>query len=382
MRHHRMGRHLSPPNPCPHPHRSSRRRDGPSPMLTAMAVACVAAVAASSSAPVLPTAAASSPAAGVAAEPDDAVKAFFVTRSEASAHAVTVGGATCTFSFDTTTIPDDTAADDAAPDAAAAAGDATKEHPPETLLGNLEGTCVNYSDDFWEYTVCIGRKVEQHHRNERFTLGTWVATEGTVQHFHHGSACAARNNDPRTAEVRYGCADAPTLFSVEEVATCSYAIVVGAPELCGHSKFPDLRDSGGRAAAVSAAAAGAQEAGGGARDREPWVVEVEQLGDGSVLCSAFSTDDVKKGASGAIVSDLRFVRWSLEVVQHPGLGSTGAVYRPVDYAARRVNRVPVPPAHMSVHKPAGPTVPASISGGGVHSDGLEYVSLTAQPVSA
>jgi len=75
-----------------------------------------------------------------------------------------------------------------------------------------------------------------------FLLGTYNTisvdenTRKAVTVFYNGEACLPYRSN-RESRVEFVCAQKITFVSVTEPSTCTYVIVVGVPEVCGHSWF-------------------------------------------------------------------------------------------------------------------------------------------------
>jgi len=154
----------------------------------------------------------------------------------------------------------------------------------ETRLATLDGICIRKTGtnaEYWTYELCFRAKVTQSHGRNAFLLGTYVGMDGLHQLYDEGTRCEAlAGNVGRESRVELVCDKAFRLLSVTEVSTCSYMIYVSTPIVCGHPQYKQsLKSVPGMASASNAGP-----------PRDEWVLEIAELADGQVVCSAAALD--------------------------------------------------------------------------------------------
>lgn len=174
-----------------------------------------------------------------------------------------------------------------------------KDKAPEALNKNLDNTCAILNKDYWSYEWCHRREVRQFHlntpvdteepsaepvRDPDWSLGKYAKTEvltpeggdrgamAVVDYFVGGQLCHETGQGRQTIVEFYCCADGSLpsevqariadvprvpyavaqLMSVEEIATCKYAIIVCSPLLCDAQQLATRATLTGPAAASQA----------------------------------------------------------------------------------------------------------------------------------
>jgi len=231
-----------------------------------------------------------------------------------TSHAPTHG--TCTFSYATTNKP------------IVATEKPTEKETTVTVdfdhvLEKLAGTCLQRKADYWDYEVCFGIRVRQFHGPDSYDLGTKAERSGTTQIFRNGGACeATAERTPRYTVVNFGCNPNNHIASIRESQTCVYAITVGTPLVCSDPNFPVLET--GKSPIESSVDPGPED----------WFLELVQLSDGRLMCSAYS---LELRAAG---SKLYFTRFALTIESSANVHSVNATDH---YTCRLPGRVKCEP---------------------------------------
>eukprot|EP00049_Salpingoeca_infusionum_P026966 m.29315 g.29315 ORF g.29315 m.29315 type:complete len:485 (-) comp9150_c0_seq1:1225-2679(-) len=148
----------------------------------------------------------------------------------------------------------------------------TQAHPMQ-LVSERSGQCLRYVEQYWSYEFCFGTHVRQYH-DDRFTDEEGTRSLKTTEYFLarkpargefellseapvikyrdlnkvrrpyysikyiDGDVCDL-GGVPRETEVQLICSDGRLsgIVRVEEVATCSYVVIVALPELCSSKDF-------------------------------------------------------------------------------------------------------------------------------------------------
>jgi len=239
--------------------------------------------------------------------------------SVTTSHAPTHG--TCTFSYATTNRP-------------ALATEKPREDKPavttvdmDNLLQKLAGPWLQRKVDYWDYEVCFGVRVRQFHGPDSYDLGSKSERDGVTQVFRGGGACEAiPERTPRYTVVSFGCNPINHISTIKESQMCVYAITVGTPLVCSDPSFPVLES--GRTQVEQSVDQGPED----------WFLELVQLSDGRLMCSAYS---MELRAAG---SKLHFTRFALTVQSTANIHSANATDH---YTCRVPGRVKCEPNEVS-----------------------------------
>lgn len=155
------------------------------------------------------------------------------------------------------------------------------------LLKELEGRCMYYVSGWWSYSFCYNSQIKQYHHlapgvggsawppqedpsTPSYVLGrfgerpssksqkdksgksttdvTALQTQGDtrylVQHLRGGTVCDLTGKE-RHIEVQFHCHPQSTdqIFTIKEVSTCSYLLVLYTPRLCNDVAFQPAQDN-------------------------------------------------------------------------------------------------------------------------------------------
>ena len=174
-------------------------------------------------------------------------------------------------------------------------------------MARLTSVCVRRSFDYWKYEVCFEGEIKQIHGATQMSLGRFVGMDGPVQVYEDGSECeskAAGGVVRRRTRVELVCDRQLRIRSVDETSTCAYRLVVGTPVVCGLREFGVAPPDGDDASASSS----------GESPRELWMVEMVEMDDARVACTARAlTSDVRARPDRPSLTVLRFASFHLEV---------------------------------------------------------------------
>ncbi|KII73334.1 Protein OS-9 [Thelohanellus kitauei] len=126
---------------------------------------------------------------------------------------------------------------------------------PNEVLSKYEGTCMEYmTQDYWNFSICIGKNVTQYHKDldgvirgdNYFLIGVFDSekqwkplelvlikfTELSTHQYTNGSVCFGNLN--RSAEVRFVCNSFSQNIHVSSYFedSCNYVFTVDVKELC------------------------------------------------------------------------------------------------------------------------------------------------------
>lgn len=149
---------------------------------------------------------------------------------------------------------------------------------PLDLIATLftSAACTYRIESYWTYEVCHGNYLKQYHEEregktskvQEYYLGKWDKSkteklrERLAQAEKHneklkykkieglmlpyvelemsdGTLCDLNDNKPRTTKVLYVCfaLGKNEVYSLKEVSTCNYEVVILSPGLCAHPNF-------------------------------------------------------------------------------------------------------------------------------------------------
>jgi hypothetical protein len=173
----------------------------------------------------------------------------------------------------------------------------------QSILGRLSGICIRKTIDYWKYELCFEGEIKQVHGQIQHNMGRYAGLEGPIQMYDEGTPCESKNEKKgRRSRVEFLCDKQLRVRSVEEVATCSYLILVGTPIVCGSADFANAPNDG----ELDSSSTQNQD--------ELWYLELAQVGKGRVECSARAlTGDVRARPERPSLTTLEFSRFDLEI---------------------------------------------------------------------
>lgn len=217
----------------------------------------------------------------------------------------------------------------------------------EDVVDQLRGQCASGVSGYWTYEVCIGDKIRQYHGADSYMLGEFKGVSGKKIQFDQGLPCDPPSNPtPRRVEVSLACSENPAIQLISEPSTCQYTMTLCTPLVCSDSSYPKLM------AAPSGGGGAAPDDG-----HEDWILQVRAGDDGSVTCSARTTEIRPAG------SHLSFSSFSLT------LDSDAGSVDVEQGSARRMGRVPLSGEELAVEG-------NSIKNGGKFKGKLSYLELS------
>nr|CAH7729504.1 unnamed protein product [Callosobruchus chinensis] len=136
-------------------------------------------------------------------------------------------------------------------------------------------TCSFRLESYWTYEVCHGRYIRQYHEDregkalkiQEYILGKWddkqferllLASKSKGEKdnipfkkidnvylpyyeitMENGTMCDLNNNKPRVTKILYVCylQGKHEIYSLKEISTCVYEIIILSPLLCTHPKY-------------------------------------------------------------------------------------------------------------------------------------------------
>jgi hypothetical protein len=149
----------------------------------------------------------------------------------------------------------------------------------EQILQNYPSSkgCFEGINSGWTFKVCLGDTVVQSYSDPhdplQFLLGKYAGVDNSDPSnvrllFNGGDVCVPQG--ARTAHVSFTCGEEMKIIQVSEPSVCKYSITMTAKEVCGHPAFPT-------AVAEAQSQAGPEES---------WFLELTQLHDSTIVCTA------------------------------------------------------------------------------------------------
>jgi len=193
--------------------------------------------------------------------------------------------------------------------------DTTKQYPPvATVVAemNKKYGCLERPMGIFTYKVCLGDRIDQIADNgDRYSLGVYerLDTAGQGAQFYvEGTFCDAAHTSRKTT-VEFTCAAKGYIMELHEPSVCSYKIIIGAPEVCGHPMFSVTSQL------------------------ESWLLEVAETDDGAVVCQAYNNGFDVVGTTSFSKFSLSFSDRALSLLK---------------YAVRQKNRVAVADSDLQI----------------------------------
>jgi len=262
---------------------------------------------------------------GANAQTSDArVKSFMIlvtdSNSQSAETSITLmkggGKATCTFTYQTSPLAEVVPVE---PEPTPS----KKQVAAQSVFKDLQGQCATHQSDYWTYEVCVGRSVRQFRADDSYMLGNDASfnSKDNVQVYSNGHTCDALPNRPaRKTTVRLACqesAKAIRIASIHETSMCVYDLTLATNKVCGDSAYSVINN-------VDMGPPPALDSGS-----EDWVMELVELEDGRLMCSAYSLE------MRSISSKLTFKKFDLSIsttAQRPPM--------PTEFTARHPGREP------------------------------------------
>jgi len=140
----------------------------------------------------------------------------------------------------------------------------------ESITRKLTGECLPYQSGIFHYEFCLGDEMKQTADEERYSLGKFTGRYANddkppKQLYTEGTLCGAASNQPRSTAVEFTCSDDVRVISLQEPSTCQYRLIIGTPEVCGHSAFVAVTGNW-----------------------ETWVLEIDEMAEGGFICQVFN----------------------------------------------------------------------------------------------
>jgi len=243
------------------------------------------------------------------------ISTFYIQKHTQGQHTVALNDpdferppVSCTFSYNTKKIGVEVPT-----------GTKSKEFPPveDVINGILEKYTSPRCFDFnsgWLYKVCLGESILQSFpgTDTKFNLGKYAGIDksdpaNTKLIYNGGDVCVPEG--ARTAHILFSCGDEIRVVGISEPKTCQYLIQMMIPDVCGHPAFPSqaivIEDNAG--------------------EEEGWFLELSELLDSTILCTA------QHSGIGKIDPSFYFESFSLQFDSEA----------PSEYKARRFNRIQV-----------------------------------------